>query len=123
MEQIEREYNAAMGSLVELVCNKCRSDSNITDIRVKFMTIRSHTPSEIIKTSGPPLWNYREQIAEGKAEPFLKMEYDVSDENYMLIASIKRLWESSNVAERNFVINVLKKLLSLYAKYIMLYQK
>jgi len=123
MEQLEREYNAGMASLVELVYNKCRSDPNIADARVKFATIRSHTPSEIIKTSGPPLWEHRERIANGEASFFLKMECDDSDEASMLVSSIKRLWTSSNDAERDYVVAVLKKLLSLYAKYLLLCQK
>jgi hypothetical protein len=62
-------------------------------------------------------------VANGDASFFLKMEYDVSDENNMLISSIKKLWESSNAAERDYVTSVLKKLLALYARYIMLCQK
>lgn len=123
MEQVEREYNAAMTSLVELVYQKCRSDANMATIRTKFMTVRSHTPSEIIKVSGPLLWKHRENIIAGEANVFLKMDYDVSDDTYMLIASIKKLWESSGNAERDYVVTVLKKSLGLYAKYISLCQK
>jgi len=119
-QQIEREYNAAMGSLVELVYTKCKDDQNIAKTRAHFMTVRSVTPSEIIKLSGPQLWEHREDIVAENTSAFLDMSIDQANENYALFTSIKHLWEKSNNAERTYVVSVIKKMLSLYAKYILI---
>lgn len=126
MEKLVRSYNAAFMSLFTLLHSKKKKDADIEKLKTILVSLKNHTPNQIIELSGPHLWRYREEIYENKIEFFLTKDFKEElsavkediDQAKRVIQVIKDLWVNSNAQEQAFVKEKVREMLVIYANYL-----
>ena len=126
MEDLEKKFNKKFLILINLLVSKNKNNPEILTLRDKFISVKKHTPNQIIQATGPRLWKYREQISEGNAEFFLGKDIteftekseEINETAKELFPKFQKMYSDATESEKALVIKTTKSLLSIYAKYL-----
>jgi hypothetical protein len=134
-DAIIREYLSALNYVVEVGRQKISNDPEFDRVREEFMVARRNNPDDLVRLSGPLLWEYREQIKTGEIEFFVNKDFtsDVEkfgdkagkkitqsemDRSVVLISNIKKSWNGCSPAEQKSLVSKTQSLLTSYVKYL-----
>lgn len=132
-EECVKEFNRTLSQISKSMYNKNKLDNDILEMKEQLEVALKEVPLDIFERVGEYIWKYREDIAAGKADEFLKKDYKEevmieitkkSNENVdeteiqrilMFITTVKRTWRFFNAKEQDEIIAKFQDLLKHYA--------
>jgi len=127
-----KEFINELTQLAGAAISKNKKDDDFRRRYDEYNIAKRDAPDEIVRLSGPPIWDYREDIMRGNIDKFLKADYredikkyadripdvDYIEDERMLIEKIKRTWHLFQPAEQEVMLRRVQNLVSLYAQYV-----
>lgn len=132
-EECVKEFNRTLAQISKSMYNKNKLDNDIIEMKEQLEVALKEVPLDIFERVGEYIWKYREDIAAGKAEDFLKKDYkeevvaEVKNENdgnadeteiqriLAFITTVKRTWRFFNATEQGEIVKKFQDLLRHYA--------
>lgn len=133
---IIKKFMNDLNYIFEAGKNKLKNDVEFEKVRNQFLVARRNNPEDLVKLSGPPMWEYREQISKGEVGFFLEHDFseDVQkfgstetesiskedfDQTVELISSIRKAWIICTEGEKKLLTQKVQNMLKSYAEYLM----
>lgn len=132
-EECVKEFNRTLLQISKSMYNKNKLDGDIIEMKEQLEVALKEVPLDIFERAGEYIWRYREEIAAGKADEFLKKDYkeeviaEVKKENdgnadeteiqriLAFITTVKRTWRFFNATEQSDIVKKFQELLKQYA--------
>ena len=140
-EDIVRKFGQSLSFIIETGAKKLSRDSDFGEVREQFLIAKRNNPEDLIKLSGPPIWQYREQIKNGDIQHFLEKDFTEDIESFgkdesghsvsreeleksaKLVQNIKKTWTTCSKKEQSILVKKVQILLSLYARHLSVEKK
>jgi hypothetical protein len=133
-DKCTRDFINELSQLAGAAISKNKNDADFRKRFDEFNLAKQEAPDEVLKIAGPPIWDYREDIAKGNVNKFLKADYyedikryadkvpdaDYIEDERVLIEKVKRTWHLFTKPEQEVMTKRVQSLISLYAQYIKL---
>jgi hypothetical protein len=127
-----KKFIHELTQLASAAMTKNKNDADFSRRFDEYNIAKRDAPDAVLRIAGPPIWDYREDIAKGNVDKFLKADYiddiqkyadkipdaDFIESERVLIEKIKRTWHLFVPAEQQIMLKRVQTLVSLYAKYI-----
>jgi hypothetical protein len=132
-EECVKEFNRTLSQISKAMYNKNKLDNDILEMKEHLDVALKEVPLDIFERVGEYVWKYREEIAVGKIDNFIKKDYkeeviaemkkgadynaDESEIQRILtfITTVKRTWRFFNPNEQTDMTKKFQDLLRHYA--------
>jgi hypothetical protein len=119
--------------LVKATASKNKDDEDFKRRVDEYNIAKKEAPEGVLKLSGPPIWDYREDIKVGNVDKFLKSDFkedivkysdgkipnaDLIEEDQALIEKVKRSWHLLTPPEQEIMKKKVQQMVIFYAQYI-----
>jgi len=123
-----KEFCRTVQAIAKSMHNKNKQDTDLAELREHLTIAIKDMPLDLFERAGAYVWEYRDDIAKGNVDTFLKKDYkqeiadEVEDESEVekvagLIGKIKRTWRFFNQVEQQDMISKFQTLVKHYAAY------
>lgn len=134
-EKCVKEFNRTLAQIVKVTYNKNKLDNDIIEMKAQLEIGLKEVPQDIFERAGKYVWKYRELIAAGNSDEFLKKDYTedvidgIKEENdgtadesevqkiMAFIKTIKKTSRAFNTTEKSDIMKKFQDMLKNYATY------
>jgi hypothetical protein len=119
--------------LVKAALTKNKDDEDLKRRADEFNIAKQEAPEGVLKISGPPIWDYRDDIKAGNVDRFLKSDFkedivkysdrtipneDLIEDDQILIEKVKRSWHLLTPQEQEMMKKKVQGMVGYYAQYL-----
>jgi hypothetical protein len=128
-----KDFINNLSFLISAVLQKNPKDNDFKRRIDEYNIAKKDAPEGVVKISGPPVWDYRKDIAAGNIKKFLMTDYtddikkysdgtvpdeDLIEEDTVIIDKIKRTWHLCTPAEQSTMLLKVQQMVQYYAQYL-----